>query len=102
MTPIEKDEFSHALGQTLAFYGKTLDKAQFGFWYQGFANYPLKSIKTALLQYTKVGKYAPKPVNIHEIMDANRSLMAPERTLPTPPPKPCPPDIARAWMWFIG
>ena len=73
MTAVEKDDFAHALGQTMEFFGKKLEKHQFGFWYQAFSEYDLSEIKRALLEYTKSGRYAPKPIDILELMSVSRS-----------------------------
>ena len=102
MTPVERDDFAHALGQTLGFYGKDLDKQQFSFWLTAMGDKGVDRIKPALLQYTKVGKYAPKPVDILEIIEATRAINQHK----LPPPKRernnCPPEIQAAWMWFIN
>ena len=101
MTPVEKDDFAHALGQTLKFYNKPLEGAQFSFWYQSMQGFPIEKVKRALLEYVKIGKYAPKPVDVIDLITASNE---PSRkpALPAPEPKPYDPEIAKAWMWFIG
>lgn len=103
MEPKEKDDFMYALGQTLAFFGKELDKVQFSFWYRAIGDRPIQQIKTALLDYVKVGKYAPRPANIIELIESGRQHSA-QNALPPPeaPTTNCPPEIARAWMWFMS
>ena len=102
MTPVEKDEFSHALGQTMKFFGKDLDKMQFSFWYQSMGDRPIQKIKHALLEYVKVGKFAPRPANVLELINMNTS----HSRVSLPPPednsRKCPQEIADAWAWFIN
>lgn len=101
MDAVEKDDFIHALGQTLAFYGKELDRMQTSFWFTACKDKGVKQLKAALIEYTKVGKYAPKPADILAIVDNMRQHKAPKE-LPPPPTTNCPPEIAKAWMWFIN
>jgi hypothetical protein len=99
---VDKDDFMFALGQTLKFYGKQLEKESWPFWYQAFFDEDIGQVKQALMRYTREGKYAPKPKDILEIVDVGKSY----RKAALPPPKPmttnCPPEIAKAWMWFIN
>lgn len=100
MSPLERDEFKFALSETLEFYGKTLDDTQLRFWWSVMGDRDVRAIKAALNEYLKVGKYAPKPAHIME-------LMAEYKTTKDYTPKPplttsCPPEIAKAWTWFIG
>jgi hypothetical protein len=95
----DRDDFMYALGQTMEFYGKTLDKRDFAFWYSAMGDRSVHSIKHALKEHVKVGKFAPRPANIMELL---ATAAPPERAaLPPPVTTSCPPDIAIAWMWFI-
>lgn len=101
MNQVDRDDFAHALGQTLKFYGKDLEKSDFSFWYSAMGDRSVVSIKNALKEYIKVGKYAPRPVNILELM----TTRAEHSRQSLPPPEvetTCPPEIASAWTWFIG
>lgn len=101
MNQVERDEFAHALGQTLKFFGKELEKSDFSFWYSAMGDRSVVSIKNALKEYVKVGRYAPRPANILELM----STRAEHSRTQLPPPvttTSCPPEIASAWMWFIA
>lgn len=100
MTPKERDDFAHALGQTLAFYGKELDKQQFSFWMQGLGNKSVDSIKRALVTYTQIGRYAPKPVDILDILAEDAANHRAHLPPPEKPHTPCPPEISAAWIWF--
>jgi hypothetical protein len=100
MNQVEKDDFAHALGMTLEFYGKKMEKTDFSFWYSAMGDRSVETIKRALKEYIKIGKYAPRPANIIELMQtrAEHSRQA------LPPPvitTNCPPEIGAAWMWFI-
>lgn len=102
MNAVEKDDFSNALGQVLKFYNKDLDKMQFSFWYNAFAGKPVHEIKRALMQYTREGKFAPKPKDIIEIMETDKSYTQAHLPAPDVMTTSCPPEIAKAWMWFIN
>ncbi len=100
MNQVEKDDFAHALGMTLDFYGKKLEKSDFSFWYSAMGDRNVATIKNALKDYIKIGKYAPRPANILELMQnraehGRQALPVPEMTTN------CPPEIGKAWMWFI-
>jgi hypothetical protein len=102
MDTADRDDFAHVLGQTMEFYGKTLEKSDFSFWYSAMGDRNVATIKTALKEYVKVGKFAPRPASIMEILN-NLTPLSRQAALPPPPPQSnCPPDIAHAWMWFIG
>ena len=100
MDRVDRDDFVHALGQTLAFYNKELDRMQTSFWVTACGEKGVKNLKRALVDYTKQGKFAPKPADILSIID-NYSERPINSALP-PPTTDCPPEIAKAWMWFIG
>ena len=68
MNLVDRDEFAHVLGQTLQFYGKTLEKSDFSFWYSAMGDRSIYAIKNALKEYVKVGKYAPRPANVMELL----------------------------------
>ena len=98
----DRDDFVHAVGQTLAFYDKELTKMKAGFWVNTCRHKPVHQLKKALLEYPKVGKYAPKPSDILEIVDNMSQQPSGKVELPAPPTTNCPEHIARAWMWFIA
>jgi hypothetical protein len=102
MDRVDRDDFAHVLGQTMEFYGKTLEKSDFSFWYSAMGDRHVSTIKTALKEYVKIGKFAPRPANIMEIL-SNLTPQSRQAALPAPAPTTsCPPEIAHAWMWFIG
>ena len=99
-TPLIRDDICHAVGQTLKFYGKDLEPTDFSFWWYALRDSNPDKIKQALKDYIKVGKFAPRPKDVLELIENNNRPA--ERALPPPSETTCPPDIARAWMWFIG
>lgn len=102
MDQVDRDDFASALGQTMKFYGKTLEKSDFSFWYSAMGDRPAHQIKTALKEYVKIGKFAPRPANIMELLN-NVVPQNRQAALPPPPQSTnCPPETASAWMWFIG
>ena len=62
----------------------------------------MNTIKNALKEYVKIGKFAPRPAHILEIMATSRG----HESAAIPPPDKlesnCPPEIAKAWTWFIA
>lgn len=102
MNRVDIDDFTHALGQTVAFFGKELDKGQVALWIRAFAGKDYPPIRNALLEYTRVGRYAPKPRDIYEIMDEQRATEAARLPPPQQQSCRCPPEIASAWMWFLA
>lgn len=102
MNQSDRDSFAHALGQTLGFYGKTLEKTDFSFWYSAMGDRSVDSIKNALKEYIKIGKYAPRPANILELMSTRGEHTRAALPAPSAMTTSCPPEIAKAWMWFIN
>jgi hypothetical protein len=101
MDAVDRDDFVHALGQTLAFYGKDLDRMQTSFWVTACNGKPVKRLKAAMIDYVRHGKFAPKPADILSLVDSMGQQRG-RNELPAPPTTSCPPDIAKAWMWFIN
>lgn len=102
MDPLTRDDLLHAIDQTMAFYGKSLDKVSSSFWLNAIRDKDPADIKRALVDYTKQGKHAPKPVDILGLIsvrgDRRKSMLpAPDKTTTN-----CPPEIANAWLWFIN
>ena len=101
MNPKDKDDLIHAITQVHAFYNKELDELQVKFWLRALANYPVLEVKRALADYTAKGRYAPKPVDITDAIDASveqgaRALPPPEITA-----ERAPPEVASAWAYVI-
>jgi hypothetical protein len=96
---VEKEDFLYALTQTMHFYNKEVDRMQASFWWTACKDKGVDRLKKALIEHTKVGKFAPKPADILSIVD-NMSQQHGRNELPPPPTTNCPPEIAKAWMWF--
>jgi hypothetical protein len=101
MDSIERDDFVHALTQTMAFYGKELDRGQVAIWVTSCSGKAVAKLKSAFMEHLKSGRYAPRPAEILTLVDGMAKL-AGRNLLPAPPTTKCPPEIAKAWMWFIG
>jgi hypothetical protein len=102
MNPVERDDFAHALGQTMEFYNKELDKLHLTVWLRSLRGRPLPAIKRALADHMAQSRYAPKPVDIITLLDASREIERAQLPPPKAPETSCPPEIAKAWMWFLG
>ena len=96
----DRDDFLYSLKSTMGFFGKDLDKMQASFWWTACNGKPLPKLKAALLEWHRVGKFAPKPVDILSLIDDRAAFQSQSET-PAIPTTDCPPEIARAWMWFI-
>ena len=101
MDSIERDDFIYALQQTMAFYGKEIDKMQTSFWVDACRDKPVAKLKLALREHIKSSRFAPKPAEILSHVDS-LAKQSGRNELPPPPTTNCPPEIAKAWMWFIG
>tara|TARA_R110000803_G_scaffold210442_1_gene282276 strand:+ start:1634 stop:2137 length:504 start_codon:yes stop_codon:yes gene_type:complete len=98
----DRDDFLYALKQTLMFYGKDLDRMQTSFWWTACNDKPIVKLKQALIEYTKVGKFAPRPADILTLVDS-MTINTGQRSKTFATPKTnCPPSIAEAWSWFLG
>ena len=103
MNPTERDDFVYALKTTMQFYGKELDGPQLKIWFKALRGHPLPTVQDALDQYPQVGKFAPKPVDILGIVDDLRQRdAASQPAIKEEQQTNCPPEIAKAWMWFLG
>jgi len=102
----ELEDCMHALGQVYAFYGKEFDDIQRAFWMQFVQKQNYHKLMAALREYPEHGRYAPKPKDITEIIESNRGQIgyfntAEELGGPKEPETDCPPEIARAWMFWL-
>lgn len=103
MQPVDRDDVIHALTQVQAFYGKDVDEVAVKLWMRALQGYEPAAVKRALADYPARGRYAPRPRDIIEIIEEQRQERVREsQALPEPVTTNCPPEIAQAWMWFIG
>lgn len=97
-----RNDLVHAIAQVQGFYGKKLDQGSATFWLDALWGNDVQTIKNALIEYTKAGKFAPKPVHILEIMESHKA----RNRAKVPPPQAAPPKeydkvIGTAWLWFF-
>ena len=103
MTSKEMGDVVFALKYCFEFYGKTLDKQQLQVWQNIVRSNSYNSVQwtTVLKHYFQVGKFAPKPPEILEMLAEERQ----HTQAKSPPPKElttdCPPHIADAWRYWI-
>jgi hypothetical protein len=102
MNPKERDDVIYAINQTQAFYGKSLDDLQLKFWMRAIGMYSRDEILKALADHTGIGKYAPKPVEIIDLIKTQREQArshAPrvEKTAT----REASPEVAKAWQYVI-
>lgn len=102
MDPVVRKNLIHEIHQTTGFYGKSLEKSDITFWLNALESYPPPAIHDALLEYTKVGKFAPRPAHIIEILDAQRTANAAHKPAIETHYRAAPPEVSAAWLWFLG
>ena len=101
MDQITRDDFIHALTQTQAFYGKTLERMQITFWLDACRDFGIEKLKSAMREHVRRSKYAPKPADIIEIcreggaQQAQHALPAPEKAHREQT------ELDRAWVYCI-
>ena len=93
----------YALKYCFSFYGKELDKQQLQVWQNIIRSNSYNSVQwqNVLKQYFQVGKFAPKPPEILEMLAEERE----HTQAKAPPPQPlttnCPEHIADAWRYWL-
>tara|TARA_R110000772_G_C13229911_1_gene432636 strand:+ start:27 stop:557 length:531 start_codon:yes stop_codon:yes gene_type:complete len=98
----ERDDVVFALKSTMSFYGKSVDDQQIRIWLRGFIGKDAKMVVKAFRDYCYTGKYAPKPVEILELLQLvkqHEQQYVPPKALPE---SSCPADVREAWSWFIS
>ena len=100
----ELGDVMFALKYCFEFYGKRLDKQQEQVWKSIIRNNSYSSFQwqAVLKQYFQIGKFAPKPPEILELltMEAERTK-GKEATNPQSIVTNCPEDISSAWRYWI-
>lgn len=98
----ELEDCMHALGQVYAFYGKEFDDIQRAFWAQFVQKQDYHRLMAALREYPEHGRYAPKPKDIAELIERDAPTQGRIGEFPKEEPETdCPPEIARAWMFWL-
>jgi hypothetical protein len=92
-----------ALKYCFEFYGKTLDKQQLQVWQSIIRANSYNSVQwqTVLKNYFQVGKFAPKPPEILEMLAEERQHTQAKKPQPEPLTTNCPKHIADAWRYWI-
>lgn len=102
MDVVDRDDIAHAINQTFAFFGKELDQLQLRFWLRAMAPHDVNAIKRALADYTGIGRYAPKPRDVIDLIGEHSEKQRREAPAITPPQtKEAPAHVAKAWAYVI-
>jgi hypothetical protein len=109
MTPFERDDIAHAVSQVMAFYDKELTPLQMKFWLEDLSGRDPQDVKDALTEYRSIGKYAPRPANILEILKTKQSVRSQAHSplMLESPVREAPKEVSKAWafvikMWGMG
>jgi len=103
MKHAERQRYEEALQQCLNFYNKSADQMQLNVWWYALQHYTLEEVRKAFADYCLRGRYSPKPVEIIELIKENREhTNLGSRAAPEPLTTDCPPEIAKAWSWYLG
>ena len=96
------DDCMYALGQVMEFYEKKLTTTQQRFWSEWVREQNGILLKRALKEYTGVGKYAPKPKDLKDLIDGYKEF---DRSQPKIEHKSattsCPKEISDAWRYWL-
>lgn len=99
----EEGDVIHAVQTTFAFYGKQLDDLQRGVWSRIVrdSGYTAFQWKDVLRKWFTVGKFAPRPSEIMELLSLNVGVAKAKAEASPPLTTDCPPDIAKAWTHWL-
>lgn len=99
----EEGDVIHAVQTTFAFYNKQLDDLQRGVWSRIVrdSGYTAFQWKDVLRKWFTVGKFAPRPSEIMELLSLNVGAAKTKAEAPPPLTTDCPPDVAKAWTHWL-
>jgi hypothetical protein len=101
--PHSKDEIFHKLKETMEFFRKEVSKNDLRVWLDAVKGHSVEEIKAAFDNFLLTGKYAPKPVEIRELLHVERQRTGqnPSGEPQKPLPPPAPANVAKAWAYVI-
>jgi len=104
MTQEEEQQCIYALNQVVGFFNKELDELQTDLWMRALRKHPYHLVKRGLADYTEIGKFAPKPKDILELVDSYKEQTRRDTPLPAPEPtgEVASAKEARAWRYVIS
>jgi hypothetical protein len=103
MADITPDDIRHALAQTLSFYDKELDDRTWRFWWAVLSKLERAPTMAAIRDYLAVGKFAPRPAHIVDLVNENRQRPSTfNRKENVDEYVRCPDHIAKAWRWYLA
>ena len=99
----EEGDVIHAVQTTFAFYGKQLDDLQRGVWSRIVrdSGYTAFQWKDVLRKWFTVGKFAPRPSEIMELLSLNVGVGKKKAEPTAPLTTDCPPETAKAWTYWL-
>jgi len=100
LSPKEIGDVAHKLGEVFPVYGKKFDASQSKLWINALAEKPVNLILRACDEYVKIGKYAPKPVDILGLIDQLKAGSAARESKPEQHRRGDP-LIAQAWITYM-
>ena len=103
MTNKELGDVVFALKYCFEFYGKTLDKQQLQVWQSIIRSNSYSAVQwtKVLKHYFQIGKFAPKPPEILEMLAEERQHSQAQRPPPAALTTDCPRHIEDAWRYWI-
>ena len=102
--PKQRDDVYHKLKEVMAFFTRDeMDRNKLSYWMKALDGFASDEICASLEDYVAIGKYAPKPRDILDILrerrQRNQASQGPQPCAPfTPPPE----EARKAWMWYIA
>ena len=97
----ELEDCMHGLCQVYGFYSKEFDDVQRAFWMQAIQGVDPQAFLIAVRQYTREGRYAPKPKDVLDIMERDKPRTADALTIPAELGNVAPKHISDAWRYWL-
>lgn len=97
---VAKDDMRHKLQETLKFFGKQLDPETFKVWQRAFRPYEPALVIRSLERYEEIGKFAPKPKDVLEILEELRGHQKSREPTHSGPKNPMDTELGKAVLWY--